>query len=54
MVLYGTENCNKVMTSYDYGVLAYSAIQYNHDVLRVGAVQRGQIVKNLQIRFILC
>jgi hypothetical protein len=29
-------------------------MQYNHGTLGLGAVQKGQIVKNLQIRFILC
>jgi hypothetical protein len=53
MVLHDTENCNKVMASYDHGALACGAIQYNHGALGLGAVQNGQIVKFLQIRFIL-
>jgi hypothetical protein len=53
MVLYNTENCNEVMTPCDHGALANGAMQYNHGALRLGAVQKGQIVKILQIRFIL-
>jgi hypothetical protein len=54
MVLYDTENCNKVMAPCDHGALAYGAMQYNHSALGLSAVQKGQIVKFLQIRFILC
>jgi hypothetical protein len=38
MVLHDTENCNKLMASYDHGVLANDAMQYNHGALRLGAV----------------
>jgi hypothetical protein len=54
MVLHGAENCNKVMASCDHGVLAYGAMQYNYGALGLGVVQKGQIVKFLKIRFILC
>jgi hypothetical protein len=54
MVLHDAENCNKVMASCDHGALAYGAMQYNHGALRLGAVQKGQIMKFLQIWFILC
>jgi hypothetical protein len=54
MVLHGAKNCNKVMMSCDHGALACGAMQYNHGVLGLGAVQKGQIVKFLQIQFILC
>jgi hypothetical protein len=54
MVLHDAENCNKVMAPCDHGALAYGAMQYNHGALELGAVQKGQIVKFLQIRFILC
>jgi hypothetical protein len=54
MVLQDTENCNKVMAPCDHNALAYGDMQYNHDALGLGAVQNGQIVKFLQIRFILC
>jgi hypothetical protein len=54
MVLHDAENCNKVMAPCDHGALANGAMQYNHGVLRLGAVQKGQIVKFLQIWFILC
>jgi hypothetical protein len=54
MVLHDAENCNKVMAPCDHGALAYGAMQYNHGALGLGAVQKGQIVKFLQIRFILC
>jgi hypothetical protein len=54
MVLHGVKNCNKVMASCDHGVLACGAMQYNHGALGLGAVQKGQIVKFLQIWFILC
>jgi hypothetical protein len=54
MVLHGAENCNKVMASCDHGALACGAMQYNHGALGLGAVQKGQIVKFEQIRFILC
>jgi hypothetical protein len=53
MILHGTENCNKVMASCDYAALAYGAMQYNHGVQRLDAVQKGQIIKKLQIQFIL-
>jgi hypothetical protein len=58
MVLHDAENCNKVMAPCDhgalaYGALAYGAMQYNHGALELGAVQKDQIVKFLQIRFIL-
>jgi hypothetical protein len=55
MVLHDAENCNKVIALCDHGVLAYGAMQYNHGVLGLGVVQKGQIVKFLQIQFfILC
>jgi hypothetical protein len=54
MVLHGAENCNKVKASCDHGALACGAMQYNHGALGLGAVQKGQIVKFLRIRFILC
>jgi hypothetical protein len=54
MVLHGTENYNKVMSSYDHGVLACGAMQYNHGALGLRAMQKGQIVKKITIRFILC
>jgi hypothetical protein len=54
MVLHGAENCNKVMAPCYHGALVYGAMQYNHGALGLGVVQKGQIVKNLQIRFILC
>jgi hypothetical protein len=54
MVLHDAENCNKVMAPCDHGVLANGAMQYNNGALRLGAVQKGQIVKFLQIWFILC
>jgi hypothetical protein len=41
MVLYDAENCNKVMAPCDHGALAYGAMQYNHDALRLGVVQKG-------------
>jgi hypothetical protein len=53
MVLHDVENYNKVMASCDHGALAYDAMQYNHGALELDAVQKGQIVKFLQIRFIL-
>jgi hypothetical protein len=53
MVLHDIENCNKVMAPCDHSALAYGAMQYNHGALGLGAVQKGQIVKKLQIRFIL-
>jgi hypothetical protein len=34
---------------HDHGVLAYGAMQYNHGALRLDAVQKGQIMKFLQI-----
>jgi hypothetical protein len=45
MVLHDAENCNKVMASCNHGVLTYGAMEYNHGALRLGAVQKGQIVK---------
>jgi hypothetical protein len=54
MVLHDAENYNKVMATCDHGALANGAMQYNHGALKLGAVQKGQIVKKLQIRFILC
>jgi hypothetical protein len=54
MVLHGAENCNKVTASCDHGALACGAMQYNHGAMGLGVVQKGQIVKKLQIRFILC
>jgi hypothetical protein len=54
MVLHGAENCNKVMVLCDHGALACGAMQYNHGALGLGVVQKGQIVKFLQIWFILC
>jgi hypothetical protein len=53
MVLHDAKNCNKVIAPYDHGALAYGAMQYNHGALELGAVQNGQIVKFLQIQFIL-
>jgi hypothetical protein len=47
MVLHNAKNCNKVMALCDHDVLAYGAMQYNHGALRLGAVQKGQIVKFL-------
>jgi hypothetical protein len=40
--------------SCDHDALAYGAMQYNHGALGLGERQKGQIVKFLQIRFILC
>jgi hypothetical protein len=54
IVLHDAENCNKVMAPCNHGALAYGAMQYIHGALGLGAVQKGQIVKFLQIRFILC
>jgi hypothetical protein len=54
MVLHGAENCNKVTASCDHGVLACGAMQYNHGAMGLSVVQKGLIVKFLQIRFILC
>jgi hypothetical protein len=54
MVLHGAKNYNKVTASCDHGTLACGAMQYNHGVLGLGAVQKGQIVNFLQIWFILC
>jgi hypothetical protein len=54
MVLHDAENCNEVMALCDHGVLANGAMQYNHCALRLGAVQKGQIIIFLLIRFILC
>jgi hypothetical protein len=54
MVLHGAENCNKVMAPCYHGALIYGAMQYNHGALGLGAVQKGQIINFLQIRFILC
>jgi hypothetical protein len=54
MVLHGAKNYNKVMASCDHGALACGVMQYNHDALGLGAVQKGQILKFLQIQFILC
>jgi hypothetical protein len=53
MVLHDAENCNKVMAPCNHGALAYDAVQYNHGALGLGVIQKGQIVKFLQIRFIL-
>jgi hypothetical protein len=53
MILHDVKNCNKVMAPCDHGALAYGAMQYNYDALGLGAVQKGQIMKFLQIRFIL-
>jgi hypothetical protein len=41
MVLHDAENCNKVMAPCDHDALAYGAMQYNHDALMLGAVQKG-------------
>jgi hypothetical protein len=54
MVLHDAKNYNKVMAPCDHGALAYGAMQYNYGALRLGAIQNGQIVKFLQIQFILC
>jgi hypothetical protein len=54
MVPHDAENYNKVTTSWDHDALACGAIQYNHGVLGLDVVQKGQIVKKLQIQFILC
>jgi hypothetical protein len=54
MVLHDAENCNKIMAPCNHGALAYGAMQYNYGALELGVVQKGQIVKFLQIRFILC
>jgi hypothetical protein len=54
MVLHGIKNCNNVTASCDHGALAWGAMQYNHGVLGLGAVQKGQIMIFLQILFILC
>jgi hypothetical protein len=54
MVLHDAKTCNKVMAPCDHGALAYGAMQYNHSALGLGVVQKGQIVKILQIQFILC
>jgi hypothetical protein len=43
MVLHDAENYNKVIAPCDHGALAYGAMQYNHGVLGLGAVQKGQI-----------
>jgi hypothetical protein len=53
MVLHDAENYNKIMAPCDHGALANGSIQYNHGALKLGAVQKDQIVKKLQIRFIL-
>jgi hypothetical protein len=54
MVLHGAENCNKVTTSCDHDALACGAMQYNHGAMRLGVVQKGQIMKFIKIWFILC
>jgi hypothetical protein len=54
VVLHDAENCNKVIAPCDHGALAYGVMQYNHGALGLGAVQKDQIVKFLQIWFILC
>jgi hypothetical protein len=54
MVLHDTENCNKVMAPCNHDTLACGAMQYNYGALGLGVVQKGQIVKFLHIRFILC
>jgi hypothetical protein len=51
MVLHDAENCNKIMAPCD---LANGAMQYHHGALRLGAVQKDQIMIFLQIWFILC
>jgi hypothetical protein len=43
MVLHDTENC----------ALAYGAMQYNYGALGLSAMQKDQIIKILQIQFIL-
>jgi hypothetical protein len=47
MVLHDAKNCNKVMAPCDHDALANGAMQYNQGALRLGAVQKGQIVKKL-------
>jgi hypothetical protein len=37
----------------DHGALAYSAMQYNHSVLRLNTVQKSQIIKKKLIHFVL-
>jgi hypothetical protein len=54
MVLHNAKNYNKVMAPCDHSALAYGVMQYNYDALGLSIVQKGQIVKNLQIQFILC
>jgi hypothetical protein len=54
MILHGAKNCNKVMASCDHGALACDVMQYKHVARGLGAVQKGQIVKFVQMRFILC
>jgi hypothetical protein len=39
---YGPAWLHKITTSYDHDTLAYDAIQYNHDALRLGAVLKFQ------------
>jgi hypothetical protein len=54
IVLHGAENYNKVTASCDHGALTCGSMQCNYGALRLGAVRKCQIVKFLQIQFILC